>query len=127
MNNVSKLVIDMLHVNDDGTIELIDVANNWPEYPIRWRYKLYYDFNKNKNRLFESFHFNSNCEFKISKRFYIYLEDRAILFNEVYNNYQPMINSILNSDFSKEGKKAMIEIIDLELNKIYPYSNNHRP
>ncbi len=127
MNNISNLVIDMVYINDDGTVELIDITSgNWIEHSIRWRYKLYYDFSENQNRLFEAFNCNSVINFKASKRFHLYLEDRKLLFKEVSNNYLPMINSVLNSDLSEKGKKDIINLIDIELNKKYPYSNNHQ-
>lgn len=115
--------IDLAFINEDGTIEIIDSGSICHEYPFNFQYKLYLPFADNQTAILKTLYQNPPKHFSYTQRFFKYLENRSLLYYEVSKKYFPIIKGILDSDFSEATKKLLIQKIDLELNKIYPYKN----
>lgn len=117
--------IDLVHINENGTVEIIDLADFYFEYPHTWQYKLYKTFDENVASILGVLYQNSKMPYSFTKRFENYLTDRQSLYNEVASKYLPLVTAISNSDFSELKKRHMLIEIDLELNRIYPYNGNN--
>lgn len=118
-NLVTK--IDMPHVNEDGTIEIIDIPS-WTEFSFTFQYKLYLPFEENLKAIFQRLFSIPPENYELSDRFSKYVENRKSLYEEVAKDYLPRINKITTSkNLSIQEKKELIKNIDLELNRLYPY------
>lgn len=120
MSNDFVTKIDLVRVNEDGTIEVID-SPSWTEYPFKFQYKLYLPFVENLKSIFQRLYSIPPEHFKLSNRFIKYVENREALYAEVSKEYLPIINEINQSSKTPEEKRHEIEKIDLKLNQLYPY------
>lgn len=118
-NNLVKR-INLVAINDNGTIKIID-TDSWYEYPFDFQYKLYLSLNENLDLILSLLYDVSPTRYELSRELFRYLQDRAALFGEVSLKYLPLVNAINNSLLSSHTKTLLIEKIDLELNQIYPY------
>ncbi len=114
--------IDMPNVNEDGTIDVIDLQSCLLDYPFNWQYKIYEPFQSNKDRLTNMLFGRSDVDVTFTKRFAHYLKSRENLYEEASKKYLNMVQSILESDFSTYDKEKLVREIDLLLNRLYPYS-----
>ncbi len=121
MTYITNRRIDMVYVNEDGTVEIIDSSDACSEYPFTWQYKLYYSFEENEKIFLSMLYHDPDSHYATSPRFQKFLENRKSLYDEARHLYFPMIYLIENSNLSTITKKAIINKIDLELNQKYPY------
>lgn len=113
--------IDMPHVNEDGTIEIIDIPS-WTEFSFTFQYKLYLTFEENLQNIFQRLFSIPPENYELSNRFLKYIENRKKLYEEVSKEYLPRINKIMQSPkLSIQEKNKLIKNIDLEINLLYPY------
>lgn len=120
MSNDSVIKIDMVHVNEDGTIEVIDMPS-WTEFPFTFQYKLYLTFEENLQTLFQLLFSIPPENYELSSRFHKYVENRKELYEEVSKEYLPIVSSITQSKMSPQTKRNLINELDLKLNQLYPY------
>ena len=121
MTNNLVYRVDMIDVNEDGTIEIIDIPGFSREYPFTFQYKLYLTFEENEERIRQLLFYNSAIKFDYTPRFLKYLENRRLLYEKVSRKYLPLVCTIMHSDFSEFSKSKIIQRIELELNRLYPY------
>ena len=121
MAYISNRKIDFVNIDENGMLYVFDINDFVFEDPFPWRYKLYYPFEENEKSLLSILYDDITLEYKLSNRFKKYIENRKALYDEVSKKYLPMVNFILNSDFPQLTQKKLIEIIDINLNKLYPY------
>lgn len=112
--------IDMTHVNEDGTIEIIDIPS-WTEFSFTFQYKLYLSFEENLANIFQLLFSIPPENYELSARFQKYIEDRKKIYPEVSKEYLPIVNGITQSKMSPHTKKLLINKIDLELNQLYNF------
>ena len=120
MTNSFVIQINLVHINDNGTIEVID-SFSWTEFSFTFQYKLYLPFEENLKSIFQLLFSIPPEKYELSGRFKKYVENRINLYEKVSKEYLPLIDAINSSKMSFQAKKALIEKIDLELNRLYPY------
>lgn len=113
--------IDIVHINENGTVDILDLADSYFEYPHTWQYKLYNTFEENVLSMLSILYQENSLPYSFTKRFKDYLDERQSLYSEVVAKYLPIVSAICNSDFSEYLKKSMLNEIDFELNRLYPY------
>lgn len=122
MTNSLVVQIEMLCINENGTIELFDRPLILRDYPFPFQYKLYLDLKENKKEIAKIFSRNKQMDFEFGPKLIKYFENRQALYDEVHAKYYPMISSIRDSELSPFVKMQLTRLIDLELNRLYPYS-----
>ena len=121
MTNSLVVRIELFDINENGTIEIFDTPALFKEYPFTFQYKLYLPFSENEKSILEMLFFNAPVIYEFSPKLLEYFKNRKALYEEVSAKYLPIIKAIEDSDFSKATKRELIQKIDLELNRIYPY------
>lgn len=122
MANSLVVQIDMLPINDDGTIEIFDRPFISGEYPFPFQYKLYLPFEENEKEILRIIFGKRKAAFEYGPRLSKYLENRKALYEEVHEKYFTLVSGIEDSEFRPFTKMKLIREIDLELNRIYPYA-----
>lgn len=120
MSNNLVTRIDLVHVNEDGTIDIIDTPS-WHDYPFTFQYKLYLSFEENLANIFRILFENPPSNYEFTPRFQTYIENRKIVQSKITKEYLPIVNAISQSGMSIKAKQCLIHQIDLELNQLYPY------
>ena len=121
MTNNLVIRIELFAINKDGTIEIFDTPAFLREYPFTFQYKLYHSFHENEKSILEMLFLNATVLYEFSPKLIEYFKNRKSLYEEVSKKYLPIIKAIEDSDFSKTTKRELIQKIDLELNRLYPY------
>lgn len=122
MANSLVIQIDMIPINEDGTIEIFDRPFISGEYPFPFQYKLYLPFEENEKEILRILFGKRKVAFEYGPRLGKYLENRKALYEEARTKYLSMVSDIENSDFRPFTKMKLIREIDLELNRLYPYT-----
>ena len=111
--------IDMPHVNEDGTIEVLD-TDFISDYSFTFQYKLYETVEENMRRLFNMLYSVFPEKYELTERFQKYVEERKSHYDEV-QVYRKVVDEIQQSRNFAFEKQEMIKKIDTILNKLYPY------
>ena len=116
--------IDMLFVNDDGTIEVID-TDTISDYPFTFQYRLYETYEENMQRLLRILFSMCPEKYELTPRFQEYVDNRMALFDKV-RDYRNVVDEIKCSNNFEFEKKSMIRSVDQLLNKLYPYKKEQK-
>ena len=112
MANSLVVQIDMVPINEDGTIEIFDRPFLSGEYPFPFQYKLYLPFEENEKQILKILFGNKKVNFEYGPRLSKYLENRKALYEEAHEKYFTMVSDIENSDFRPFTKLKLIREID---------------
>ena len=112
--------INLTLLNDDGSIRVNDSLHFWREEVLDWRYNFCHSFEENEKSLLLFVYGDEKVKCSLSPELEAYLKNRKDIQTKI-SNYIPIINSIKSSEIPLHMKNDLLNKINNELHKRFPY------
>lgn len=120
LKNSNERRINLTLLNADGSIRVNDSLHFWREEILDWRYNFCQSFEENEKSLLIFVYGDHQVNYSVSPELKAYLENRKAVHKKM-SAYLPIINSIKSSQIPNHVKNDLLNKINNELHKLYPY------
>ena len=116
--NVRK--IDMTFLENDGSIRVNDTKDFCRDEALKWRYNFCSSYEENEKNLLLLIYGKTDVSYTPSSKLANYLENRRAIHEKV-SAYRSLIKSISGSDVPSHVKTALLNTVNAELHRLFPY------